>query len=67
MPLDIGSVVRYVGNYHDVDDTALGRICDRFGSLYFWVNFSDAGCIIVKATSLQAAKGKAPACTGCPE
>lgn len=67
MALDIGSVVRYTATYHDLDDEALGRICKRFGSQYFWVNFSDVGCIIVKASSLQAANGNAPNCTNCPD
>ena len=67
MPLDIGSVVRYVGNYHDVDDDARGRVCKKFGAQYFWVNFSDAGCILVKATSLQTASGNPPDCTDCPD
>ncbi len=64
--LDIGDVVKYLGEYHDLDDETRGRICKRFGTQYFWVNFPDLGCVIVKATSLRAATGSAPVCTGCP-
>ena len=66
MSLAIGDVVKYTANYHPVDEQMRGRICDRFGATYYWVNFRRIGCVLVKETSLERASGDAPKCTGCP-
>ena len=66
MALKPGDVVRYTASHHEVEDDELGRICQPFGTTMFWVNFSQLGCVPVKATSLKKATGDAPECDGCP-
>jgi hypothetical protein len=65
MPFQKDDVVKYVASSRELSGS-VGRVCDRQGSLFVWVRFEDLGCKLVRESSLEAATGSPPRCTGCP-